>query len=71
MSSTLKGMRQLSDSEVALMNEIADHGNQLGELLDKLLDETFIDERWLNIGRTHLQTGIMCIKRAVGRPDNF
>ena len=71
MSSTLKGMRQLSDSEVALMNEIADNGNRLGELLDKLLDETFIDERWLSIGRTHLQTGIMCIKRAVGRPDNF
>ncbi len=71
----LKGMRELSKEEIRAMNEIADLGNQIGNLIDRMelfdsgLEE--IDRRWIAIGKTHLQTGIMCVKRAIGRPENF
>jgi hypothetical protein len=28
-------------------------------------------DRWLEIGRDHLQQGLMCLRRAVQRPDSF
>lgn len=31
----------------------------------------FTDPRWLAIGQTHLQQGLMAITRAVARPDGF
>jgi|JI10StandDraft_1071094.scaffolds.fasta_scaffold579498_2 hypothetical protein len=27
--------------------------------------------RWTELGRDHLQQGLMCLRRAVQRPDNF
>ena len=73
MSEKLKGMRNLSEAEIKAMNDIADAGNRLGELISQieLFDEINCDQRWLAIGRTHLQEGIMFIKRAIGQPDNF
>ncbi len=69
----LKGMRDLTPEEIKAMNEIADAGNKLGELLDRiaLFDLEDYDHRWLSIGRIHLQEGIMAVKRAIGRPENF
>ncbi len=81
--STLKGMRSLSNEEIMLMNDISDLGNQFGDLISVLENEPIIygendkelavfpDPRWLAIGKTHLQQGIMCLKRAIGKPDNF
>ncbi len=80
--SKLKGMRELSDAEIEMMNNIADLGNQFGDLVDRLENEPFHDDndtelniypdhRWLAIGKSHLQQGVMCLKRAIGKPDNF
>ena len=72
MSEKLKGMRTLSDAEIKLMNDIADLGNQFGDLLTRMADIGIEpDARWLEIAKTHLQTGVMCLKRAVGKPENF
>ena len=72
MSEKLKGMKTLSDAEVNLMNDIADLGNQFGDLITRMADVGIEpDPRWLAIGKTHLQTGVMCLKRAVGKPENF
>jgi hypothetical protein len=30
-----------------------------------------VDASWLTIGRTHLQIGMMCIRRAITRQDFF
>lgn len=73
----IKGYRDLSQEEINFMNEIKDAGELLGNLLDTI--ETYnaesgnhaIDMRWLNIGRTDLQKGLMSITRAVARPDSF
>ena len=72
MSEKLKGMRTLNDAEIKLMNDIADLGNQFGDLIIRMADIGIKpDPRWLEIGKTQLQTGIMCLKRAVGKPENF
>jgi hypothetical protein len=69
----LKGMRDLSEDEINLMNEIADLGNKFGDLIDRVecFDPEQPDMRWFNIGKTHIQEGIMCLKRAIGKPENF
>ncbi len=73
MAEKLKGMRDLSEAEIKAMNDIAEAGNRLGDLISQIevFDESNCDQRWLEIGRTNLQQGIMAIKRAIGQPENF
>ncbi len=73
MSEKLKGMRDLSEAEIKAMNDIAEAGNRLGDLISQIevFDEKNCDQRWLEIGRINLQQGIMAIKRAIGQPENF
>lgn len=67
----IKGYRELSQVEIDLMNEIKQHGAVLGELVErfKLLKE--VDQRWVAIGETDLQTGLMALTRSVAKPDFF
>lgn len=68
----IKGYRELSAEEIALMNEIKSKGAELGELVQKLRDQTdHIDQRWVSIGATDLQTGLMALTRAVAQPTFF
>lgn len=72
MSEKLKGMRTLSDNEIEIMNAIADHGNDLEYFITRMEKSGMgFDTRWLEEGKIHLQIGIMCLKRAVGKPENF
>lgn len=67
----IKGYRDLSEDEIKLMNQIKDQGAQLGVLCDALQDMHGIDKRWVSIGKTHLQQGIMGLVRAVAQPESF
>lgn len=67
----ITGYRQLSEEDAALMNEIKAHGIKLGELIDKLRSLDHLDQRWLSIGTTDLQTGLMALTRAVAQPTSF
>jgi len=67
----ITGYRQLNEAEAALMNEIKARGVELGELVEKLRANPDLDGRWLNIGATDLQTGLMALTRAVARPTTF
>jgi len=67
----ITGYRQLNEAEAALMNEIKARGVELGELVEKLRANPDLDARWLNIGATDLQTGLMALTRAVARPTTF
>lgn len=53
------------------MNEIKGHGVALGLLVDKLRAATELDQRWISIGATDLQTGCMALVRAVAQPTSF
>ena len=67
----IKGYRELSAEEIALMNEIKEQGVALGALVDKLKAMESIDQRWRSIGATHLQEGLMALTRAVAQPTFF
>jgi hypothetical protein len=67
----ITGYRELSESEAALMNEIKEHGIALGELVAKMRALRSVDPRWVSIGATDLQTGLMALTRAVAQPTTF
>ena len=68
----IKGYRELSEQEIALMNEIKQKASEVGELVDKLHSAgTMLDQRWVSIGTTDLQTGMMALVRAVAQPTTF
>lgn len=67
----IKGYRELSQAEIDLMNEIKAKGAELGNLVDKLKAADDTDKRWVSIGATDLQTGLMALTRAVAKPESF
>lgn len=78
----IKGYRELSQAEIDLMNEIKTKGNEVGELIERLsklhLEEMKTNKehdpermRWLAIGKTDLQKGLMALTRSVANPSFF
>jgi hypothetical protein len=67
----IKGYRELSQEEIDLMNEIKAKGAELGEMVDKLRKAEGLDQRWVSIGATDFQTGLMALTRAVAKPTFF
>lgn len=67
----ITGYRQLNETEAAMMNEIKARGVELGDLVAKLRATEGLDQRWLSIGATDLQTGLMALTRAVAQPTSF
>lgn len=67
----ISGYRELSQAEIDLMNEIKTKGTELGELVNKLRSAEGLDQRWVSIGATDFQTGLMALVRAVAQPTTF
>jgi hypothetical protein len=67
----ITGYRQLSEVEAELMNEIKAHSEQLGALVAKLRATEGLDGRWISIGATDLQQGLMALTRSVAKPTTF
>lgn len=67
----ITGYRQLNETEAALMNETKARGVELGELVQKLRGTEGLDQRWVSIGATDLQTGLMALTRGVAQPTTF
>lgn len=67
----IKGYRDLSQGEIDLMNEIKTKGAELGELVAKLKATPNLDQRWISVGATDLQTGLMALTRGVAQPTVF
>lgn len=67
----IKGYRELSQKEIDIMNKIKEQGILLGNLVNELQEVPEIDRRWLAIGITDLQQGLMALTRSVARPDFF
>jgi hypothetical protein len=67
----IKGYRELSQEEIDLMNEIKSRGAELGELVVKLRTQPGLDQRWISVGATDLQTGLMALTRGVAQPTFF
>lgn len=81
----IKGYRELNEEEVALMNEIKEHGEKTKALLNKVCHMRALDmeaskltqdqmieaPRCLEKARTHLQEGQMWFVRSVALPESF
>ena len=68
----ISGYRELNEEEIAAMNEIKAKGAELGQLIMKMEETSLdVDKRWLAIGRTHLQEGLMALTRAIAKPTFF
>lgn len=67
----IKGYRDLTQEEIDLMNEIKSKGAELGELVAKLRAAQGLDQRWVSIGATDLQRGLMALTLAVAKPTFF
>lgn len=67
----IHGYRELTQDEINLMNTIKVKGAELGVLIDALKDTPGLDRRWVAIGETHLQQGLMALTRAVAQPTFF
>ena len=67
----IKGYRELTQEEINLMNEVKQKGVEFGDLFEKLEKIENLDKRWLSIGKTDLQKGLMATTRAIERPAFF
>lgn len=66
----ITGYRELSQGEIDLMNRI----KAIGPVLEDLVDDLVVagaDPRWVSIGKTSLQQGLMALTRAVAKPETF
>ena len=53
------------------MNKIKAKGVELGQLVAELRAMPDLDQRWVSIGATDLQTGLMGLTRGVAQPTTF
>lgn len=67
----ITGYRDLSQDEIDSMNIIKELGAQIETQIDSLSAMRELDQRWVAIGKTHLQQGIMALVRAVAKPESF
>ena len=67
----ITGYRDLSQAEIDLMNKIKSLGQDIGQVIDELMMLQETDKRWVSIGRTDLQTGLMALTRSVAKPTSF
>ena len=67
----IEGYRELNEEEIALMNMIKSTGKAMQVIISQLQNTQDIDQRWVNIGQTDLQKGLMALTRAVARPTTF
>lgn len=83
----ITGYRQLSEAEVALMNEGKALAEQCGKYVEKLREMNGqqgpanaegnnhnvlkLDQRWISEGATDLQKGFMSLTRGIAQPTTF
>lgn len=67
----ITGYRDLTIDEINAMNYVKDQGQRLEHLIDEMLSQSDLDQRWVSIGATHLQQGIMALVRAIAKPESF
>ncbi|MFS1524473.1 hypothetical protein ACL7TT_10220 [Microbulbifer sp. 2304DJ12-6] len=67
----IKGYRELSEEELALMNEAKGLAEKCGALIEKLGAHPDTDKRCVSLSKTQLQQGFMWAVRGVARPETF
>jgi len=69
--SKIAGYRELTETEIESMNEIKNIGKKFGEFIDAMRTHEEFDQRWVALGATDLQKGLMSLTRAIAKPEFF
>lgn len=67
----ITGYRDLTEEEITAMNNVKEIGAMVGEVIAALEATGGIDQRWVAIAKTDLQTGFMAAIRAIAQPTSF
>ena len=67
----MKTIRELNETEIAHMNEVKEVGKTLGDLVERIKGIEGVDQRWVAIGATDLQKGLMALTRSIAKPEFF
>lgn len=66
------GYQSQTDDKVQLVNRNKEVEEHTLRILDALRDMgTAVDQRWLAIGRTHMEQAWMAVNRAIFQPQRF
>jgi hypothetical protein len=66
----ITGYRDLTSTDVALVNRIKEAEIHLGQVWNEISQDGDVDGRWLAIAKTHFQQGFMAFVRSVTQPDD-
>lgn len=67
----ITGYRELSQDEINAMNKSKELANQVGDFIDELEKNGYVDKRWLAIAKTDLQKAFMALTRSIAKPSTF
>ena len=67
----IKGYRELDASEIALMNVVKQAGADIGRVVEGMRLNPRLDQRWVAIGATEIQQGLMALTRSIAKPELF
>ncbi len=66
------GYRELNQEEINQMNKVKELGKLIGSLVEEMENKPIeFDKRWLAIGKTDLQKGLMALTRSIAQPTFF
>lgn len=66
----ITGYRQLTEADAEAINAVK-HLGVVTEAIIERLKQQDADPRWVSIGTTHLQQGLMALTRAIAKPTHF
>ncbi len=67
----VSGYKPQSEETIALVNVNKRQEELALRTLDDLAQRSYIDKRWLAIGRTHLEQAYMAINRSIFQPTRI
>lgn len=67
----INGYRELSQEEIDAMNKSKELASQVGDFIDELEKNGYVDKRWLAISKTDLQKAFMALTRSIAKPNTF
>ncbi len=67
----IKGYRDLSQTEIDMMNEGKALAEQVGNWVAKIQANPELDQRSVALGKTNLQQGFMWAIRGIAQPTSF
>lgn len=67
----VSGYKDQSAASIDKVNENKQIEEEVLRILDSLEADEAVDQRWLAIGRTHIEQGFMAVNRSIFKPDRL